>query len=32
MIAGPKIPVPRKNYIDDYILGQMDRDKILMPV
>ena len=25
---GPRIPVRRKNYIDDYIFGKMERDKI----
>jgi Protein of unknown function (DUF1549)/Protein of unknown function (DUF1553) len=26
--AGPVIPVPRKNYIDDYIFGKMEQDHI----
>ena len=26
--AGPVIPVKRKNYIDDYILGKMEQDHI----
>ena len=25
---GPRIPVRRNNYIDDYIFGKMERDKI----
>jgi len=28
MPAGPEIPAPRKNYIDDYIFGKMEEDRI----
>src|SRR5690242_6208910 len=28
LATGPRIPVQRKNYIDDYVFGRMERDKI----